>query len=62
MASMVQVYVAQNINITLLDIVHEVTINSHPHPISIIKSRLAIRVLNYCRPCVNTKYLNDVGC
>ena len=24
------------------------------------KSRLAIRVLNYCKPCINAKRLNDV--
>ena len=28
--------------------------------ISGIKSRLAIRVLNYCRPRINAKRLNDV--
>ena len=28
--------------------------------IYIIKSRLAIRVLNYCKPRINAKRLNDV--
>ena len=29
-------------------------------PMYTIKSRLAIRVLNYCRPRINAKRLNDV--